>query len=104
MLVADLDDDGTGVLQTADQLDAGAGVHDGVGDELADDDQGVLGQAAGEVLGAGHAQPGPLPQCRPHQVAGGAGRQEAAGQRRPGLGGSVATPGRGLPLCRNDPH
>ncbi len=84
-MVADLDDErdrlvavaveAVGAFQPARQLDVGAGVHDGVGDEFADDERGVVGEAVGEVLGAGQAEPGPLGERRAHKGACGARRE-----------------------------
>lgn len=61
MVVGDLDDHrahrtAVGDLQPAQQLDVGARVHDGVGDEFADDQDGVLGEALADDLGAGQGQ------------------------------------------------
>ncbi|CAM5415510.1 hypothetical protein SAURM35S_08711 [Streptomyces aurantiogriseus] len=113
-MVGDLHDDSAGLgllLQPADQVDIGAGVHDGVGDQLADDEYRVLGEVH-EVLGAGQARFGPLRQRGADEVAGGAGGQGAAGEGRAGVRvqvsarvrGRTTGTGHGFPLRRNGPH
>lgn len=66
MVVEDLHDEGTGVrLQAAVELDVGARVDDGVGDELADHDHGVVGLPVGEELGSGQGEFGPFGERGP---------------------------------------
>jgi len=45
-------------------------VHDGVGDEFADDEYGVVGDPAGEVLVAGHPGLLPVADRGPYEGAG----------------------------------
>ncbi|GAA4959626.1 hypothetical protein GCM10023238_28050 [Streptomyces heliomycini] len=105
--VGDLDDERAGrLLQPARQTHLGAGVHDGVGDEFAGDQRGVVADPAGEVFGAGRRELRPLGERLAQHGACGARREGAPGQGRvhphalPRAGGARG----GLPLGRNGPH
>lgn len=76
--VRDLDDEGARLLHPEAHLDVGTGVHDGVGDQLADDDQGVGGEVLGQVLRAGQSERGPVGERGARHGSGGARRQGAA--------------------------
>ncbi len=65
-MVRGLDDEGARLLQAAAHLDVRAGVHDRVGDQLADDDQGVGGEVLGQLFRAGQAELGPVGERGPH--------------------------------------
>ncbi|MGX1221822.1 hypothetical protein RKD42_003081 [Streptomyces ambofaciens] len=115
VLVRGLDDERARLLHPQDHVDVGAGVHHGVGDQFADDDQGVRGEVLRQPFRAGQAERGPVGERGPRHRAGGARRQGAAeqaharprafpGERLGGVRRLRAVAGGGLPLRRNGPH
>lgn len=99
-------------LHAAHELDVGARVHNGVGDEFADDHEGVIGEPVVHHLGAVRSEFGPFGECGANEVPGGSWSEWGARQRGAGdgvLAGAVVR-GRikgtrlGLPLRRNGPH
>lgn len=75
-----------GVLQAAQQLDVGARVDDGVGDEFADHHGGVVGEPVVDDLRAGQGQFGPAHERVTEVAAGGSGGERSARQGRAGHG------------------
>ncbi len=113
-MVGDLDDQAgrfvLRLLQPAGHIDVRAGVHDGVGDQFADDDQRVVRQPLGERVRFGG--PGPILQGRTDETTRGTGRERAPGQCRAHHRAQVRAfghrhirgSGDGLPLRGNGPH
>lgn len=117
--VGDLDDEsrgdaavGGGALQTAQQVDAGTGMDDGVGDEFTEYDGRVVHEASVEGQGLRQlGQFGPVDERGPQETTGGRGRERVSGQRRarghrhPGRPVRRVRGAEGaLPLDRNGTH
>lgn len=115
VMVGDLQHQGRGLvlgglLQPAQQLDVGPGVHDRVGDQLADDDRRVVGQPLAEAHGRRQSEPAPFGERRLDEPAAGGGCEEVSGQGRTGDGpcvrmaDGVAGTLNDVPLQGNGPH